>query len=280
VQFEIEDASGAVHRSDFTVLATADSLLNRAIDDQDLISSNGRLADVRNRGPNPYLQGFPPPSPFHEKYVVPLVRDAGGLLVKAESEYARADAEVLRFMTNNFLPAIRKTMQLDEAVISDVRPARRPSEADLNVHENVTYNVLGERALLLDLYTPKTSPTEPLPVVYFIHGGGWLDGAIGVVSGNWAAFPDKDPWLYNEAVPLFHIIERDHCLPLLFVKAGRPQSVWIEANIADSHSQHIPFRWPHAFECFDPSKDELVDVLAGYVRKVADAQSAQESATP
>ena len=76
------------------------------------------------------------------------------------------------------------------------------------------------------------------------------------------------------------MIERDHCLPLLFVKAGRPQSVWIEANIADSHSQHIPFRWPHAFECFDPSKDELVDVLAGYVRKVADAQSAQESATP
>lgn len=385
VQFEIEDAGGTVHRSDFATLAAADSLLNRAIDDQDLISSNGRLADVRNRGPNPYLEGFLPPSPFHEKYVVPLVRDAGGLLVKAESEYERADAELLRFMTNNFIPAIGKAMQLDESVISEVRPARRPLEADLNVHENVTYNVLGERALLLDLYTPKTSPIGPLPVVIFVHGGGWLDGshrtnrpvamslakkgfaciaveyrlgretrfpaavwdvkaavrwvrknatvfnlnpdliivaggsaggniaglvgvtngdprfegdgqhrdassdvssvisldgAIGVVSGNWAAFPDKDPWLYNEAVPLFHIIERYQCLPLLFVKAGRPLSAWIEANIADSHSQHIHFRWPHAFECFDPSKDELVDVLAGYLRKVADAQGVQESATP
>jgi pimeloyl-ACP methyl ester carboxylesterase len=384
VRFEIEDASGAVHRSEFAPLAASERLLDRAVEDQELIKSNGRLADIRKNGPNPYLQGFPPPRPFHEKYEVALVRNAEGLLVKAESEYERADAEVLRFLKSNYIPAIRKTMQLEEAAISQVRIAARPSEAELKVHENLTYNILGERALLLDLYTPKAQGNTPLPVVFFVHGGGWLDGshrtnrpvamslakkgfaciaveyrlgrearfpaavwdvkaavrwvrknaatynldpdliivaggsaggniaglvgvtngdprfegdgqhrgvssdvsgvvaldgAVGVVSGNWAAFPDKDPWLYNEAVPLFHMIERDHCLPLLFVKAGRPLSAWIEANIADSHSQHIHFRWPHAFECFDPSKDEIVDVLAGHVRNVADAQSVQESAT-
>jgi pimeloyl-ACP methyl ester carboxylesterase len=385
VRFEIEDASGTVHRSDFAALSTSASLLDRAVEDQELIKSNGRLADIRNKGPNPYLEGFPPPRPFHEKYEVALVRNAAGLLVKAESEYERADAEVVRFLKSNYIPAIRKTMQLEESAISGVRPAARPAEADLEVHENVTYNVLGERALLLDLYTPKTRPAATLPVVIFVHGGGWLDGshrtnrpvamslakrgfaciaveyrlgrearfpaavwdvkaavrwvrknaaaynldpaviivaggsaggniaglvgvtngdprfegdgqhrdvssdvsgvialdgAIGVVSGNWAAFPDKDPWLYNEAVPLFHMIERNQCPPLLFVKAGRPLSAWIEANIADSHSQHIHFRWPHAFECFDPSKDEIVDVLAGHVRNVATAERLQDSPTP
>jgi pimeloyl-ACP methyl ester carboxylesterase len=344
--------------------------LIRAVNDQELIKGNGRLADIQNHGSNPYLNGFPAPKPFNEKYKTPLVKNAEGLLVKAESDYERAEAGVVFFLTNNYIPAIRKTMQLGEVEIGKVRLAARPSEVGLNVHENLIYNRLGERGLLLDLYTPKSLPKHLLPVVIFVHGGGWLDGshrinrpvamslaekgfaaiaveyrlgreacfpaavwdvkaavrwvrknavkygldssfitvaggsaggniaglvgvtngdprfegdgehrdfssdvngvisldgAIGTVSGNWAKFPDKDPWLHNEAIPLFHMIQQNQCPPLLFVKGGRPLSVWIKTNIAENHSSHVNFRWPHAFECFDPSKDELVDLLVNYL---------------
>ena len=348
--------------------------LHRAVADQELIRNNGRLADIRNRGPNPYLKGFPSPQPFNEKYKPALVKNADGLLIKAESEYVKADEGIARFFTNNWIPAVRKTMQLREAEIGKLRVGTRPSEGRLNVCENIVYNRLGERGLLLDLYTPKTTPKHLLPVVIFVHGGGWLDGshrsnrpvamslaergfagiaveyrlgrealfpaavwdvkaavrwvrknaakyhldssfitvaggsaggniaglvgvtngdprfegdgehrdfssdvngvisldgAIETVSGNWAKFPDKDPWLHNEAIPLFHMIQQNRCPPLLFAKGGRPLSVWINTNIAENRSSHVDFRWPHAFECFDPSKDELVDVLSAYLRAAA-----------
>ncbi len=348
----------------------AEEKLSFAVEDQELIRIHGRLADIRNKGPNPYLKGFPSPKPFNEKYKIPLVKNAEGLLIKAESEYANNDAAIAKWFESNWVPAVRKTLQLGEEEIGKLRIAARPSEERLNVYENIVYNRLGQRGLVLDIYTPKTKPAHLLPVVIFVHGGGWLDGshrtnrpvamslaekgfagiaveyrlgrearfpaavwdvkaavrwvrknaakyglnssfiivaggsaggniaglvgvtngdlrfegdgehrefssdvhgvisldgAIGEVSGNWASYPDKDPWLYNEAVPLFHMIQRNRCLPLLFVKGGQPLSVWIKANIAENHSSHVHFRWPHGFECFDPSKDELVDVLAEYL---------------
>jgi hypothetical protein len=42
-------------------------------------------------------------------------------------------------------------MQLREEEIAGVRIAARPSQARINVHENIVYNALGKRALLLDL---------------------------------------------------------------------------------------------------------------------------------
>jgi acetyl esterase/lipase len=344
--------------------------LHRAAKDQGLIKSNGRLADIRNKGPNPYLKGFPLPKPFNERYKIALVKNAEGLWVKAESEYVNQDAGIAKWFMTNWIPAVRKTMQLEEAEIGQLRVAARPSQERLSVSENIVYNRLGDRGLVLDLYTPKTKPAHLLPLVIFVHGGGWLDGshrsnravamslaekgfagiaveyrlgreacfpaavwdvkaavrwvrknaakhgldpsfitvaggsaggniaglvgvtngdprfegdgehrdvssdvhgiisldgAIGTVSGNWATFPDKDPWLHNEAIPLFHMIQQNRCLPFLFVKGGRALSVWIKANIAENHSSHVHFRWPHAFECFDPSKDELVDLLAKYL---------------
>ncbi|MCY2990209.1 MAG: alpha/beta hydrolase [Planctomycetota bacterium] len=344
--------------------------LQRAAKDEELIKSKGRLADIRNKGPNPYLKGFLPPKPFNERYKIALVKNAEGLWIKAESEYVNQDAGLSKWLMTNWIPAVRKTMQLGEPEIGRLRVAARPSEERLNVHENIVYNRLGDRGLVLDLYTPKTKPERLLPVVIFVHGGGWLggshrtnrpvamslaekgfagiaveyrlgveacfpaavwdvkaavrwvrknaahygldcsfiavaggsaggniaglvgvtygdprfegdgehrevssavhgiislDGAIGECSGNWTGGPDKDPWLHNEAIPLLHMIQQNRCPPLLFVKGGRPLSAWIQANIAESHAQHVHFRWPHAFECFDPSKDELVDLLAGYL---------------
>jgi pimeloyl-ACP methyl ester carboxylesterase len=381
-RFELRGEAGVIHAAAPVSFPDA---FSRAVEDQELIRSKGRLAEVRNRGPNPYLEGFPTPQPFHEKYRPALIRNADGLLVKAESEHARAEAGVAAFLTNNFLPAVRKTLPLGEAELTGIRIAARPSDAQLNVLENVAYNKLGERALLLDLYTPKTASVTRLPVVLFVHGGGWLDGthrsnrpvamslaergfaciaveyrlgreacfpaavwdvkaavrwvrknaeryhlnessitvaggsaggniaglvgvtngdprfegdgehrefssdvsgvialdgAVGEVSGNWAASPQKDPWLYNEAIPLFHMLKQQRCLPLLFVKGGAPLSNWIQSEIPGARSQHVHFRWPHAFECFDPSKDELVDILAKHLRSAAWAQSTSPASTP
>ncbi|WP_414661941.1 sulfatase-like hydrolase/transferase [Horticoccus sp. 23ND18S-11] len=42
---------------------------------------------------------------------------------------------------------------------------------------NLEYSNPGSGALLLDLYLPEKSPAEPLPLVMWIHGGGWKNGS-------------------------------------------------------------------------------------------------------
>jgi acetyl esterase/lipase len=52
------------------------------------------------------------------------------------------------------------------------RPALPPGT---KVDRDVVYETIGERALPLDLYRPRAS--EPLPLVLWIHGGGWKSGS-------------------------------------------------------------------------------------------------------
>lgn len=58
--------------------------------------------------------------------------------------------------------------------IGDVRPALPDG---VRVVSNRTYASPPRGALLLDLYLPVATPTQPLPVVLWIHGGGWAAGA-------------------------------------------------------------------------------------------------------
>lgn len=55
----------------------------------------------------------------------------------------------------------------------DVRPAL---PAGVKVVSNKTYTTEKTGALLLDLYLPETAPEKPLPVMVWIHGGGWKSG--------------------------------------------------------------------------------------------------------
>lgn len=44
-------------------------------------------------------------------------------------------------------------------------------------HADVVYASIEGRDLLLDVYAPKTAPSELVPVVIWVHGGGWRGGS-------------------------------------------------------------------------------------------------------
>jgi acetyl esterase/lipase len=44
------------------------------------------------------------------------------------------------------------------------------------VYENIAYKSNNEKPVLLDIYTPKNSSFEKLPVLIYVHGGGWVTG--------------------------------------------------------------------------------------------------------
>lgn len=58
---------------------------------------------------------------------------------------------------------------------------RQPSvpviPADVEVIRDVEYGKGGDVSLKLDILRPKTQPKAPMPVVVFIHGGGWRNGS-------------------------------------------------------------------------------------------------------
>jgi acetyl esterase/lipase len=344
--------------------------------DVTMVSKVG-LANLRTSGANPHVKGFPQPLPVIQKKDTnkkpELEKNAEGLILKAESEYAKKDAVLSDWFTSYYIPETRKVRtEATEEELRMLRVPLRPAEGQLHVHENIIYNKIGQRALVLDLYTPKEIASKPWPVVIMVHGGGWsagshrymrplamslaakgfacitaeyrlageasfpaavwdvkaavrwarknakqynfdpdfifvaggsaggniaglvgvttgdkrfegdgehtdfsskvhavisFDGANGWVGGNWGLTPKKDPWLYNEGVPLFHMIRNNQCLPYLFVGGGELMAPWITKNIPGSQARFVKFRWAHGFEFFDPAKDQLVILMADYLRE-------------
>ena len=60
--------------------------------------------------------------------------------------------------------------------ISLIKITPRPSTDDIEVHEDLAYARWGDRVMQLDLYVP-SGQKAPLPVVIFVHGGGWERGS-------------------------------------------------------------------------------------------------------
>jgi arylsulfatase A-like enzyme/pimeloyl-ACP methyl ester carboxylesterase len=81
--------------------------------------------------------------------------------------------------------------ELTKSVGAHVRPAgdvRPPLPPGVKVVTNQTFVVHKTGAVLLDLYLPSEKPATPLPVVMWIHGGGWKSGA-----------KEPCPWVYLAA---------------------------------------------------------------------------------
>lgn len=54
--------------------------------------------------------------------------------------------------------------------------------ADVEVIKDVEYGKVGDYSLKLDILRPAKQPKQPLPVVVWIHGGGWRSGDKGAMT--------------------------------------------------------------------------------------------------
>ncbi len=75
----------------------------------------------------------------------------------------------------------RLSREEDEAYRNRDRSAGRTNRTNrlpqgIVAHRNLVYASVGERKLLLDLYLP-SGAAEPVPVVIWVHGGGWRKGS-------------------------------------------------------------------------------------------------------
>lgn len=62
------------------------------------------------------------------------------------------------------------------------RPAPKPAlaiPADVEVIHDIEYGKGGDVSLKLDIVRPKVTPKDPMPVVIFVHGGGFMSGNKG-----------------------------------------------------------------------------------------------------
>lgn len=86
---------------------------------------------------------------------------------------------IYRFFTNLFFVLFLSTFTLS---FSQESIKKEPVKSTLlpgiaTVSENIVYKTNRKgNSLALDLYTPKNTTTEKLPVLIYVHGGGWVEG--------------------------------------------------------------------------------------------------------
>jgi acetyl esterase/lipase len=62
------------------------------------------------------------------------------------------------------------------ALAAQAHCAAAPAPEDVIVQRDVQYGKAGQRVLTLDIVRPKQPGATPLPVIVFVHGGGWRAG--------------------------------------------------------------------------------------------------------
>jgi acetyl esterase/lipase len=62
------------------------------------------------------------------------------------------------------------------APLTAPKPPAPDTDPDTETHKNIEYAKVGDTSLLLDLYLPKDR-AKPVPLVIWIHGGGWSQGS-------------------------------------------------------------------------------------------------------
>ncbi len=55
-------------------------------------------------------------------------------------------------------------------------PADKPAPAGVKIERNLAYVTGGDASQVLDLYLPEKDPEKPLPLIVWVHGGGWRAG--------------------------------------------------------------------------------------------------------
>lgn len=120
------------------------------------------------------------------------------LPIKLQPNFERVDTDKDGFISPSEHLSVLKTRQDSARNGETGNPApRRPAPAGVEVAYDLPYADTDNPRQTLDLYLPNAKKTEaPLPVIVFIHGGGWRNGdkssgagQVGryVASGQYAA---------------------------------------------------------------------------------------------
>ncbi len=98
----------------------------------------------------------------------------------------------------------------------------------VKVLRDLEYSKPGGKPLLLDLYLPETTPSKPLPVVLWVHGGGWKNGSKATCPGTWLV-----PLGYAVASIDYRLIP-DHQWPAQ-MEDCHAALAWLRAHAAEHH---------------------------------------------
>ncbi len=73
---------------------------------------------------------------------------------------------------------------LEGAGRKDLRKHKQSHAESAVVYKDLEYTRVGDSSLLLDLYYPKAAD-NPVPVVVWVHGGGWKNGSKDICPATW-----------------------------------------------------------------------------------------------
>lgn len=82
------------------------------------------------------------------------------------------------------LPLLTLTLAAQQPQQPKPAPTKLAPEitAALEAHPGVVFARYGQREMQLDLWRPRSAPSQPLPAIICIHGGGWFKGERSVMA--------------------------------------------------------------------------------------------------
>jgi acetyl esterase/lipase len=128
--------------------------------------------------------------------VVPLKQNAARLveIYNAFNAQGLVELEVVKGQGHNFFEGFFTSQKLVDFTIKQSKsgakatPPRKlvPAPEGVEVLRDITFSTVGEQELQLDLYRPKEA-SDTLPVVVWVHGGGWKNGSKDRCPAAWLA---------------------------------------------------------------------------------------------
>jgi acetyl esterase/lipase len=117
-----------------------------------------------------------------QESVCPETTTTYQISVDAGDKLEQADLEIIVETSDDAKPVETSEPSSTDIVSTD------SSSYEVTVQKDIvygTYTADGQsHNLLLDLYLPKDSTAQPVPVIVYIHGGGWFEGSRDICPGN------------------------------------------------------------------------------------------------